>query len=237
MVHVDVTKLNPLESKIHNVLIHASKYEKDIKITRAAELCNCSVSKISKFVNKLGFTNYKQYIHYVYGYEIIQKKHSSELERIKHFIENFDDTLVDKFIEQLNNHDKIILFGYGPSYICAQYFEYRLRLVTNKVVIGLQDEITAINLLDENSLMIVFSTTGQFKAFDSMYEIAKSKNSSFLLLLEEFNTALLKTYDNIIFLTNSIQSEALPYEKSRTVFFIFIEEIIQRLHLLKKNQL
>jgi len=41
---------------------------------------------------------------------------------------------------------------------------------------------------------------------------------------------LLEQYENVCFLTHSVQSPELkPYEKSRTVFFIFIEEVIFRL--------
>ncbi|HHW22016.1 MAG TPA: hypothetical protein GXX26_03915 [Clostridiaceae bacterium] len=52
------------------------------------------------------------------------REFSSELERLKNFIDNFDAALVDQFAELVQAHEKIILFGYRPSFICAQYFEY-----------------------------------------------------------------------------------------------------------------
>ncbi|MGB4659315.1 MAG: hypothetical protein WBI07_09050, partial [Mobilitalea sp.] len=128
--------INPLERQIYEQLLKSSKLHSDLKITQAAELCSCSMSKISKFVKKLGFTNYKQFIDFLYGREISQKQTSSELERIKLFIDDFDAALVDEFIEMVNNHEKIILFGYGPSFLCAQYFEYRLRTCSSKFILA-----------------------------------------------------------------------------------------------------
>ncbi|HYE11071.1 MAG TPA: RpiR family transcriptional regulator, partial [Patescibacteria group bacterium] len=142
MINIDFSKLNQLEHKIYNRLLECSKLHSDLKITQAADLCSCSVSKISKFVKKLGFTNYKQFMDFLYGKEISQKKTSSELERIKLFIDDFDASLVEEFIELMNNHEKIILFGYGPSFICAQYFEYRLRVCSSKFILAVGDEIS-----------------------------------------------------------------------------------------------
>ncbi|WP_176545036.1 hypothetical protein [Bacillus sp. AFS041924] len=46
----------------------------------------------------------------------------------------------------------------------------------------------------------------------------------------EYNTSLALEIDNIFYLTNSTQDEnLLPFEKTRTLFYIFIEEVIARL--------
>jgi DNA-binding MurR/RpiR family transcriptional regulator len=172
---------------------------------------------------------------FLYGNEIVQKKPSSELERIKNFIDEFDVSLVDEFIDLVNDYDKIILFGYGPSFICTQYFEYKLRLVTNKFVIAVPDEVSVERLIDDNSLLIILSTTGKFRSFENLNNYTKNYNCKVLLLVEEYNTSLLGHYDNIFFLTKSSQSNDFePHEKSRTVFFIFIEEVIQ--HIILKNR-
>lgn len=236
MINIDVNKLNTLEHKINETLIKCSKENSNLKIAQAAKVCGCSVSKISKFVKKLGFNNYKQYMDFLYGYETPPKESSNELERIKNFIDDFDLSLVDKFIDLMNSHDRIILFGYGPSFICAQYFEYKLRIATNKFVISAPDEISVERLIDNKSLLVIFSATGKFKSFEKIYNYSKSHNCKVLLIVEEYNTSLLSTYDNIFLLSKSFQSSDLkPYEKSRTIFFIFIEEVIQ--HIILKNHM
>lgn len=42
----------------------------------------------------------------------------------------------------IESHNIIILFGYGPSFLCAQYFEYRLRIFSNKIIVALSGEIS-----------------------------------------------------------------------------------------------
>lgn len=230
MINIDFNKLNPLEQQIYNQLLESSKLHPDLKITQAAELCGCSISKISKFVKKLGFTNYKQFADFLYGREISQKETSSELERIKRFIDDFDDSLVDEFIDMVHEHERIILFGYGPSFLCAQYFEYRLRTCSSKFILAVGDEVSVENMVDQNTLLVIFTTTGAFRSFENIYSISKNKGCEVLLIAEEYNNTLLANCDRFFWLCKYPQpSDLKPYEKSRTVFIIFMEEIISKL--------
>ncbi|MDR3161103.1 MAG: SIS domain-containing protein [Spirochaetaceae bacterium] len=198
-----------------------------INITRAARLCGCSPSKISKFVKKLGFPNYKTYITFLCGKDPPARPASGEFDRIRHFLDRFDRSLVEQFADFVKLYNKIILFGYGPSFICAQYFAYKLNIVANKYIIAVPDEISVRSLLDENSMLVIFSATGNFRSFSDLYTTAKSKGSECLMILEEYNPSLIKEFDKIFVLTDTRQDDALnPYEKSRIVFFIFIEEVI-----------
>jgi Transcriptional regulators len=230
MNNIDFSKLNQLEQQIYEKLLEGSKLHSDLKITQAAELCGCSVSKISKFVKKLGFTNYKQFMDFLYGREIPLKKTSSELERIKHYIDDFDDTMVEEFIELMNSRERIILFGYGPSFICTQYFEYRLRSCTNKFIQVVGDEISVETMVDQSTLLVIFTTTGTFRSFENVFSISKNKGCKVLIIAEEYNPTLIANCDLIFWLCRYPQPEGLkPHEKSRTVFFIFIEEILHKL--------
>jgi len=230
MNNIDFSRLNSFEQQIYERLLEGSKLHSDLKITNAAHLCGCSISKISKLVKKLGFTNYKQFMDFLYGRELSQKKTSSELERIKHFIDDFDPALVDEFIELMNSHERIILFGYGPSFICAQYFEYRLRSCSGKFIQVVGDEISVETMVDQNTLLVIFTTTGTFRSFENVYRISKEKSCKVLTIAEEYNASLLENCDRIFWLCKYPQPQGLkPHEKSRTVFFIFIEEILHKL--------
>ncbi|MCL2852772.1 MAG: SIS domain-containing protein [Defluviitaleaceae bacterium] len=230
MINVDMERLTELEKRIHKTILEASKTDKKLTVNKAAELSGCSMSKITKFIQKTGFQSFKQYMGLVYGSNNPQKQSSNEIQRIKSFLDNFNTSLVDEFISLIRSHKKIILFGYGPTLICMQYFEYKLRIVTNNVVIAVPDETTAARMLDELSLFVIFSTTGQFRSFKSIYEHAKHMGSKALLVVEEYNTSLLGECDKIMYLTQSFQDMNLrPYDKSRSVFFIFIEEVVRRL--------
>ncbi len=236
MITIDFNLLNPLEKTIQDTLSIYSKTHETIRIKDAAILCNCSVSKISKFTKKLGFHNYKQYLDFLYGNDIEESIQSPELKRLEHFIENFDTTKVDEMIELIQNHEKIVLFGYGPSLLCAQYIEYRLRTCINKVIIAVSDDVSIASMTDENSLLLIFTVTGSFQSFEKIYHDTKAKGCEVVIIVEEYNTNLFTQCDKIFLLSQESQPNyLLPYEKSRTIFFIFMEEVMQRLTYLQKN--
>ena len=235
-MHIDLNKLNPLEKEIYEKLLPYIRSNSGLKITEAAQLCGCSTSKISKFVKKVGFDNFKQFVSFIEGKELPKKEHSSELERIQKFTQDFDMSLVDKFVDMVDAHKKIIIFGYGPSFICAQYFEYKLRIQSDAFIIAVSDLVTAQNMMDDSTLLVILSTTGHYASFQQICNDAKEKGCDILVLVEEYHRDLLDAYDNICFLTKSTQSSELQaHEKTRTVFFIFIEEVIFKLLKRKKE--
>ena len=230
MLNIDTSKFNELEAAIHSAVMAAAKTRRHLKITETASICGVSPSKISKFVKKTGFRNYKDYIGFIYGKKRAVKESTEELERIKKFLNAFDMNVIDKFFTLLTRYDKVILFGYGPSFLCAEYFEYKLKIITQKLIITVNEENTVKTLLNKDSLLVMFSTTGKFRSFSDICAHAREKEAACVLIVEEYNTDLLDDHDNVIFLTNSFQKNGLlPYEKSRAIFFIFIEVVMQRL--------
>lgn len=230
MININLNNLNPLEKDIYSTLNQKALTIRNIKIIQAAEYCGCSISKISKVVKKLGFKNYKQFMSFLYGETISVTFTSNELNRLKQFIDDFDSKVVDDFIDLINKHERIILFGYGPSYIVAQYFEHKLHTITNKYSIAMQDPFSVKNMADNKSLLVIFTATGTFKSFEDVYRTAKEKNCTVSVISEEYNQSLVNACDNLIWLSKYNQPNELnPHEKSRTVFFIFIEEVIHKL--------
>lgn len=230
MITIDFDNLNPLEKKIHEILAEYTKENMNLRINQAAEVCDCSVSKISKFVKKLGFENYKQYMDFLYDNDLPKAKYKGELDRLKQFINDFDDALVDEFLDLIMAHDKIVLFGYGPSLICAQYFEYKLRTSTNKMVVAVSDDVSVASIVDQKTLLIIFTVTGSFHSFESIYRNSKDKGCEVAIVVEEYNTTLFTQSDKIFWLSKYPQADYLkPYEKSRTIFFIFLEEVLQKI--------
>lgn len=246
MITIDLNALNPLEKQIHEQMIRHSQTMSTIRINQAAGFCQCSVSKISKFVKKLGFSNYRQYLDFLYGKEIkpmnstsgSSEDRSDELNRIRSFIETFDTAIINELLSLIDSHEKIVLFGYGPSLLCAQYFEYRFRNCSDKPTMAVSDEVTLTNIMDESTLLLIITETGRFLSFEDVYKAAKKKGGKVVIILEEYNTKLLNQCDKIFWLSETAQPTHLkPYEKSRTLFFIFFEEIIQKLLRRKQNKI
>lgn len=229
MVNINLNKLNELELKIHSTIKQALSDE-SLSINEAAELCGCSISKISKFVKKLGFPNYKQYIQYMLGREIAEPQPQAEFDRIRMFMEQFDSGIVDYFIDLFDRFSRIVLLGYGSTFYALLYWEYKLRVINNKNVFAVQDNQTAQNMLDANTLLLCFSVSGKFMSFEDVYSTAMERNAYVAVVLEEYNPDILGKYSNIVSLTRTTQPYPWKfYEKSRILFFILIEEIMNKI--------
>ena len=60
------------------------------------------------------------------------------------------------------------------------------------------------------------------------------KGAEVAIIMEEYNPSTLKLYDRIFCLTDRSQPSTLkPFQKTRTVFFIFMEEVIRELSRLQ----
>lgn len=229
-INLNDLALSPMNQNIHNKIKNACTIQDSLTIMDAAILCECSTSKISKFVKKVGFANYKQYIDFIYGRVPTTAHPLNEFDRIKLFLDTYDSTITLSIIDKISKHKKIALLGYGPSKYCARYLKFKLQLCIDHSIYIIEDELSATSIIDEDTLLMIFSTTGSYKSFYTFQQIAKKKHASLLLIVEEFAPSVTPTYGDIIFLTNTKQTVSnIPYEKSRILFFILIEEIIAQL--------
>lgn len=229
MFNVDTTRLTPLDRRIVDSLVAHAQQNPSFRIAEAAEICGCSISQVSKAIRKAGFSGYKHFIRVLYAGEQPRQPAPDELERLKRVLEEFDISAVDEFARIIEGHERIILFGYGPSLICAQYFEYKLRFCSTAFVSTAPDEESARSLLEQASLLVIFTATGQYRAFGSLAQEAGVKGADVVVVSEEFNPLLLDNCSRYFVLTRHTQPDTLkPHEKTRTVFFIFLEEVIQR---------
>jgi len=205
-----------------------------LRIKEAAALCGCSESKISKFTRKLGFTGYKHYAAFLAGSDQPQQqpppKNPGELARLRSYLDGFDTAVASDLAKLIGAHKQVVLLGTGPSFQCAQYFEYRLRTCTDSVAIAAQDDFLAVSLTGPGTLLLVFSVTGHFRSYEQICAEAKRKGGDALLVLEQYDPALMQTYDKVICLGAPPQAADLePFEKTRTAFFILMEEVIHAL--------
>jgi RpiR family glv operon transcriptional regulator len=235
MYIVNKDLLNPLEKNIYSLLIKEIRRNDKLSITDAASICNCSPSKISKFIQKLGFKNYKEYLGFTSGNAFSVMP--NEKDRLHKFLNDFSTDDAHRFAAYIQQFEKIILFGYGPSLIAGQYFEYKLRNLLDIPICAVAHETSINDLLSNNTLVIIFSITGQFKSFKEIYEDIISKKGKVAFILEEGRNEFLEAYDYTVTLSTYLQNPALmPHEKTRTTFFIFIEAVIKHLEKCgKKN--
>lgn len=232
MLNLDTTTLNPLDQRIVDQIVARGRLNPSLKIREVAEICGCSISQVSKAVRKAGFSGYKDFLSILSTGGDRPRKAAAlpELERLKRVIDELDIAAVDEFARLIDRHERIILFGYGPSQICARYFEYKLHLHSSAFVMTAPDEQSARSQLDRATLLIILTTTGQFMSFGDLALEARAQGADVVVVSEEFNSQLLETCSRYFVLTRHQQPDDLePYEKTRTVFFIFLEEVITKL--------
>lgn len=133
---------------------------------------------------------------------------------------------------------KILLLGLGPSAYCAQYMEYKLRLLLpDKLVLAVTDTVGAESFVDEDTLLVIFSTSGRFKSFEPLLKKVYQRGGKPVLVIEEYHPDLIQKYEPtpLIFLSDSVQSSDLKaYEKSRILTFIYIEEVLFK--IMRENE-
>lgn len=232
MLRLNTEQLTTLEKDVHGKVSELVKENDRLKIVEAADVCNVAPSKVSTLVRKLGFDNFKQYKRYFSGQEINveSEKKTEELERLMMFLEHFDHSSVDEFISVYHKFDKVILFGLGPSFISAEYFAYKLDIVSAKNIKVTHSEEYVKQMADQDTLLIVFSVTGKFSTFENLFQETKNQGSEIMLILEEYAAIQESLVDYVFHLSTYTQSEQLlPFEKTRTIFFIFMEEIATKL--------
>ncbi|GAB2027792.1 MurR/RpiR family transcriptional regulator [Lactovum odontotermitis] len=226
-------QLNPLEKSIHQTLSSVQNVG-NLGISQAAELCDVSISKISKFVKKVGFSSYKDYRHFIDSswHLPVECEAENELKRIQAFLEDFDAFYVRALIRYIERYDKIVLFGYGPSFINLEYFESKLRLVSDKNIVCLSAADLLGSILNEDSLVIISSTTGRFSSFSDIFKQIRNARAKSLLVLEEYNNSFSLNDTDLLYLTQSRQKFTnTPYVKTRSLSFIFFEEVFREMYL------
>ncbi|MFW6228881.1 MAG: MurR/RpiR family transcriptional regulator [Alkalispirochaeta sp.] len=230
MISIDTARLNPLERHVLETIAGYAKDHPRPTIVEAAQRCGCSVSHVSKAIKKAGFAGYKRYMDYLYTGEQPRQETHDEIERLKRVLETFDVTMVDDFVELVRSRSKIVVFGYGPSHVIAQYLEYKLRLCLDAVVTTPPDEDTLRSLLGPDTLLIILTATGRYRSFHDVASLARSRDTEVVVVSEEYNSVLMEDCRRYIVLANENQPDDLkPYQKTRTLFLVFFEQVILKL--------
>jgi len=238
MIKVDYNNLNLLEKKLLEGTKESIQHNPKISITELSKCFDVSTSKVSKFVKKLGFESFKQYKSFIVGEENQSRAShvSDELQRISEYISEFDEQLAYDFWIKIKDCNKLVIYGLGPSYICADYFAYRLRTFSDVFTLATNDLTVVKNADNIDTKLLVLSTTGMFKPLND--DLNGLKYKEMIFLFEEFRHFPDLQANTLFYLTNSTGDSSLKaYEKSRTLFFIFLEEIIQKFKVSKDNNI
>lgn len=162
-----------------------------LSIETVAELCDVSKSKISKFVKKIGFDDYKEFRDLVrnekyrakyFGYEdkipmwryIEKEGWSSYLKILENDLKCFTDKLDHRMLRQLaiamHEHSQVAAFGSVYSQTVAIDFVYQMaeegKYIQTYTYDTMQEEY--LRNMNTDTLAIIFSNSGQYLYGDGM---------------------------------------------------------------------
>ncbi|WP_046209551.1 MurR/RpiR family transcriptional regulator [Vibrio sp. ECSMB14105] len=224
--------LNNLEKKILREITPILEKESNISISKASEQLNISPSKLSKFVRRMGFENFKEFkrLHNK-NIDIENSEDSaiknSHLSSIQIFLDSFDRDLVDSFSIEMEKYQNIVLYGAGPSFACAVYFSDRIQMTTHKRSTAVSDMNMLQHYCNQDTLLITLSTSGLYDSYTNLINVNAGEK---LFLFEDLITLPELANYKVFYLTRgSKNNKVTQYKRPRTLFFIFLEEVINKL--------
>lgn len=167
-------------------------------IDYVADKCHVSKSTLSKFVKKLGFEDYREFRdnarnekkkagyhnyeekstmdHYIEG-NGIEKFLKILSDDVEHFMEGINQSQIRRLAEALHRYKKVAAFGSVYSETVAIDFMYKIAGEGKYIKTNIYDvkQQQYINEADKDTLIIIFSNSGQFIYEDGMQPMDQSR--------------------------------------------------------------
>nr|WP_294494248.1 MurR/RpiR family transcriptional regulator [uncultured Mediterraneibacter sp.] len=212
------------DAYIAEVLLENINEIDQMSIEKVAELCSISKSKLSKFVKKIGFDDYKEFRDLVknekyrsgyYGYEdklpmgryMAREGWDSYIQILRRDLDcltdRMDMNMVRTLAAAIHKHTEVAAFGSVYSQTVAIDFMYRMAeegKIIRTYTYDLAQEDYMKNM-DEDTLVIIFSNSGQYLYGDGMR------------LQGYFKTYLKRTKGEIALITSNEEAASDPIVK------------------------
>lgn len=152
---ININECTKLERNVYEFFDAFEGDISDYSAEKIAYLCRCSPATINRFFTKCGYQGYADFKFNSY--------HNNDVNRL--FQIEQDTTTMDLFSKQLLTSEKILVFGFGSSYISAQYL-YNKLVKLNLPAIMINDRYDLSRI--EHDTAIIISNTGESRAIISI---------------------------------------------------------------------
>lgn len=170
-------KLNVTEKKIFDYVVKNMDEVKQMSIRQFAQECYISTATIYRFIKKLGFDGYKEFIAVLKITDMSRTKAViPNVMKYKGYREDYLKNLIEtvrvirkeqvkRFHEVLKKDPQIYLFGYGLTVEAARYIEHLFLAFGLRAMLAYEDyEIeNAIDHMTDDDVVIVMSYSGKTK--------------------------------------------------------------------------
>ena len=192
-------ELNDSEKEILFFLIQRKRKGEHPSIRTVAEKLFLSTSSVIRMCKKLGFSGYSEFMYHL-GLKMKQAGDSdpgnvktihrpieyARRQFLDHYMRTFDaieEQSIEGFLQELNNHNKIYLYGAGFSTLFSSYLAKKLELFGFYVYSGTTSDSRALflNNISRYQLFIVFSRSGETGRVIEKVKIAKEQGMKTVL--------------------------------------------------------
>lgn len=170
-----VKTLNETDLKLFNFVVKNMDRVKHMSIRMFAHECFVSTTTIFRFVKKLGFLGYNQFIAVLQLTDDTAERAEipQTMKRIgyrEEYLKNIIETLrvlksesINALHEVLLTNPKIYLFSYGMTAEAARYIQHLMLALgyDAELVLSLNHALAAIQRIDSEDLVFVLSYTGE----------------------------------------------------------------------------
>ncbi|MGL5867644.1 MurR/RpiR family transcriptional regulator [Clostridium chrysemydis] len=228
-VNPKLSTLNKTEKKIFDYVVKNQDGVKSMSIRKLSKECYVSTTTLFRFVKKLGFSGYNEFISTlrIGGNsnsdravipDVVTKKNYNE-EYLKNIIESVrvikeDDA--ERFCKMLNSNNKIFIFGADLTKQVVKYVHCLLSLMEyDTVIVHDKYELdSTIKDVGANDIVLIFSFSGESSGMIKIVERIKVKNSNIVSVTRADNNIIqglsdINFYvfsDNIVNNNNDISS-------------------------------
>lgn len=229
------------EQEIAKFIMQNKGQVANMSISDVANCCCVSKSMVTKFAINCGYTGFKD-LKYSISSSITDDKlgYTSFYEKddIISFYDSFSEQKINNLIEIFEKNDKIIFVGFGPSLGVGTYFQTRFRFSFLKNFVVENDEtILEIETKSKEKVVIVYITaSGNTKAIDDFINKFAVYDVTSVVVSESYAPKYEYLGINYVNLLPNIDEHNYVNIRSRTLFFIYFEEIIRR-KLIKNEEL
>lgn len=182
----------------------------DFSLKNLSRQLHVSETAFSRFAKKIDFTGYREFL-YVYENFFFTEKCGSDTviqvlrvyERmLGEFYNKIEEEQMTRSVQLLSKAGRVYVYGVGSSACAATEFEIRFMRLGLLVSAVSDTHIMRMNsvLMDENSLIIGISISGETESVISALKVAKSRRAKVILLTANDGKSLKRQFDEVILL-------------------------------------
>lgn len=198
-----------------------------------------SPSTLTRFCKKLNYRNFIELQTLLTVEKSSQATPSRVVELINHYYESvieatrelIDPAQLDQFVSQIQNADKIMVFGLGSSALTASEFNIRLvqmgfnsSAIVDSILMSVQSR-----LFSPKDLIIVISNSGETPEVLRACQLASESKVPICILTSKIHSSLADLADTILLAADTAQTEDKKFVNNQMTLMFIIDAISYQL--------